>query len=162
MSQLHLISEAHNAVMNSSRQHHDFCSFFGSAREVVVLWILHSFTHFMSQNDQSFSCYLSHATLKRPPQCGCLDHLANEANMIDRRPLIDHHTYMPKVWVPTKQSRGSDEERGSLYPSARSTVRRVLEKSSAFWPLLWDSVGTTFQRGSSWTCFLAINFILAI
>jgi hypothetical protein len=36
-SQLHLISEAPNAVMISSRQHHDFQSFFGSAQEVAVL-----------------------------------------------------------------------------------------------------------------------------
>jgi hypothetical protein len=37
MSQFHLISEASNAVMISSRQHHDFGSFFNLAREVAVL-----------------------------------------------------------------------------------------------------------------------------
>jgi hypothetical protein len=31
MSQLHLISEASHAVVISSRQHHNFHSFFGSA-----------------------------------------------------------------------------------------------------------------------------------
>jgi hypothetical protein len=48
MSQLHLISEAPNAVMISSRQHHGFCSFFGLAPEVAVLQMLHLLTHFMS------------------------------------------------------------------------------------------------------------------
>jgi hypothetical protein len=106
------MSEAPNTVMTSSRQHHGFCSFFGLAREVAVLWILHSFTRFMLQNGQSFSCCLSHASLERPPQRRCLDHLANEANTIDRMPLIDHHTYTPMVWVLTKQPQGSNEERG--------------------------------------------------
>jgi hypothetical protein len=36
MSQLHLISEASRAVVISSRQYHDFRSFFSSAREVAV------------------------------------------------------------------------------------------------------------------------------
>jgi hypothetical protein len=36
-SQLHWISEAPNAVMISSRQHHGFRSFFSLAREVAVL-----------------------------------------------------------------------------------------------------------------------------
>jgi hypothetical protein len=38
--------------------------------------------------------------------------LANAADTIDHGPLIDHHTYMPKVRVPTKLSQGSDEEWG--------------------------------------------------
>jgi hypothetical protein len=38
---------------------------------------------------------------ERPPQCRSLDHLADAANMIDRRPLVVHHMYG-----------GSDEERG--------------------------------------------------
>jgi hypothetical protein len=50
--------------------------------------------------------------LERPPRCKSLDHLVNVADMIGRRPLVDHHTYTPKVRVPTKQPQGSDEERG--------------------------------------------------
>jgi hypothetical protein len=37
MSQLHLISEAPNAVMIPSRQNHGFRSFFILAREVAIL-----------------------------------------------------------------------------------------------------------------------------
>jgi hypothetical protein len=69
----------------------------------------HSLICFMSQNNQSFSCCLSHASLKCPPRCGELDHLANA---ISRRPLVDHHTYTPKVRVLTKHHQGSNEERG--------------------------------------------------
>jgi hypothetical protein len=38
--------------------------------------------------------------------------LVNAADTIGHRPLIDHHTYMLKVQVPTKQPQGSDEEWG--------------------------------------------------
>jgi hypothetical protein len=38
--------------------------------------------------------------------------VANAEDTIGRRPLVDHHTYTPKVQVPTKQPHGSDEERG--------------------------------------------------
>jgi hypothetical protein len=79
MSQLHLISEAPNAVVISSGHHHDFGSF-SSTQEVVVQQMLHSFTHFMSQNSQSFSGYLSHAYLECTPQCGSLGHLADLVN----------------------------------------------------------------------------------
>jgi hypothetical protein len=74
--------------------------------------MLHSFTRFMSQNSQSFSGCLSHACLKRPPQCGSLDHLVDEADMIGHWPLVDDHMHTPKVQVPTKQPQGSNEERG--------------------------------------------------
>jgi hypothetical protein len=36
--------------------------------------------------------------------------MVNAANTIGRRPLVDHHTYTPKVCVPMKQPQGSDEE----------------------------------------------------
>jgi hypothetical protein len=55
---------------------------------------------------------LSHASLERRPRCRSLDHLADAVDMIGRRPLVDHHTYTPKVRVSTQQPRGLDEERG--------------------------------------------------
>jgi hypothetical protein len=36
----------------------------------------------MSQNSQSFSCCLSHASLELPPRGGGLDYLANAVNTI--------------------------------------------------------------------------------
>jgi hypothetical protein len=74
--------------------------------------MLDLFIRFMSQNSQSFSGCLSHACLERPPRCGSLDHLVDATNTIRHRPLVNHHTYMAKVRVPTKQTQGSDEERG--------------------------------------------------
>jgi hypothetical protein len=97
MSQLHLISEASHAVVISSRQCHDFFSFFSLAREVVVLRMHHLLIRFMSLNNQCFSNYLSHACLERPHRCRSLDHLVNAADTIGHRPLIDHHIYTPKV-----------------------------------------------------------------
>jgi hypothetical protein len=73
--------------------------------------MLHSCICFMSQNSQGFSYCLSHASLERPPRCGCLDHLVNVVDTIGCRPLV-YHMYTPKVRVPTKQSQGSDEEWG--------------------------------------------------
>jgi hypothetical protein len=64
--------------------------------------MLYLLIRFMSQNSQSFSCSLSHASLERPPRCGSLDHLADAMDMIGRRPLIDDHTHMAKVRVPMK------------------------------------------------------------
>jgi hypothetical protein len=97
MSQLHMVGEASNAVVISCRQYRSFNSFFSSTQEVAVLRMLHLFIHFMSQNTQSFLGCLSHASLKRPPWCGSLDHLVDAMNTISRGPLIDHHTYAPKV-----------------------------------------------------------------
>jgi hypothetical protein len=74
--------------------------------------MLHLFIYFMSQNNQSFSCILSHASLERPPQCGSLDHLADAVDMISRRTLIDDHTHMQKVQVPVKQPRRAEEKWG--------------------------------------------------
>jgi hypothetical protein len=37
--------------------------------------------------------------------------MADVADMIGNRPLVDHHTYTPKVRVSTKQPRGPNEER---------------------------------------------------
>jgi hypothetical protein len=34
--------------------------------------------------------------------------------MTSRRPVVDHHTYTPKVRVSTQQPWGSDEERGLI------------------------------------------------
>jgi hypothetical protein len=72
----------------------------------------HSLIHFVSQNNQRFSGYLSHAYLQCPPLCRSLDHLADVVDTISHRPLVNHHTYMPKVRVSTKQPWGSDEEQG--------------------------------------------------
>jgi hypothetical protein len=74
--------------------------------------MLHLFLGFMSQKHQSFSCSLPHASLECPPRCGCLDHVANAANMIGCRPLIDDHNHMPKVQVLMKQPRDADEKWG--------------------------------------------------
>jgi hypothetical protein len=70
------------------------------------------FLRFMSQKHQSFSCSLSHASLEHPPRCGSLDHVADAANMIGRRPLVDNHMHMPKVRVPAKQPWDADENWG--------------------------------------------------
>jgi hypothetical protein len=72
----------------------------------------HLLIRFMPWNSQSFSGCLSLASLGRPPWCRSLDHLANVVDTIGRRPLIDYHTNTPKVRVPMKKPRGSDEERG--------------------------------------------------
>jgi hypothetical protein len=71
--------------------------------------MLHLIILFMSQNDQSFSRSISHASLERPPWCGSLDHLVDAVNMIDHRPLVDDHMHIPQVQVPTKQPQGADE-----------------------------------------------------
>jgi hypothetical protein len=85
---------------------------YSSAWEVVVLWMRHSLICFMSQNSQCFLGCLSHGCLEHPPRCRSLDHLANAANTIGCRPLVDHHTNMPMVWSPMKQTQGFDQERG--------------------------------------------------
>jgi hypothetical protein len=54
---------------------------------------------FMSQDDQRFSCSISHASLECPPRCRILDYLVDAANMVGRRPLIDDHMHMPQVRV---------------------------------------------------------------
>jgi hypothetical protein len=66
----------------------------------------------MMQYDQSFSCSVSHSSLERPPRSGDLDHLAGAADTINRRLLIDDHSHVPKISVPTMQPRGSDEKLG--------------------------------------------------
>jgi hypothetical protein len=71
--------------------------------------MLHLFLHFVSQKRQSFSCSLSHASLKCPPRCGSLFHMSDAVNMIYHRSLIDDHMHTPKVQVPTKQPQGVDE-----------------------------------------------------
>jgi hypothetical protein len=111
-SQLHLISEASHAVVTSSRQYHSFRSFFSSAWEVVVLRVRHLLIRLMSHDSQCFTGCLSHACLERPPRCSRLDHLADAADMIGCQPLVDHHTYTPKVRVSTQQPWGSNEELG--------------------------------------------------
>jgi hypothetical protein len=63
-----------------------------------------------------------------PLQCRSLDHLADLADTISHRPLVDCHMYTLNVWVSMRQPRCLDEERGLLEPSARSMVRRVLRK----------------------------------
>jgi hypothetical protein len=74
--------------------------------------MLYLFLRFISQQRQSFSCSLSHASLEHPPRCGSLDHVADAANMIGRRPLVDDHTHTPKVRVPAKQPQDTDEKWG--------------------------------------------------
>jgi hypothetical protein len=96
-SQLHLVGEAPNAVAISHRHHHGFSYFSGTTHEVAVLQMLYFIILFMPQNGQSISCSISHASLERPPRLGGLDHLADAANMIGRRHLVDDHTHMPQV-----------------------------------------------------------------
>jgi hypothetical protein len=38
--------------------------------------------------------------------------LVDAADTIGRRPLVDHHSYLPKEWVSTHQPRGPNEEQG--------------------------------------------------
>jgi hypothetical protein len=72
----------------------------------------HLLIRLMSQYRQRFTGCLSHARLKHPPRCRSIDHLADAADIIGRRPLVDHHTYTPKVRVSTQQLQGYNEERG--------------------------------------------------
>jgi hypothetical protein len=110
-SQLHLISDASHAVVTSNRQYRSSCSF-SSAREVAVLRMCHLLIRLMSQDSQCFMGCLSQDCLECPPRCRSPDHLADAADTIDRKPLVDHHTYTPKVQVSTQQPQGSNEERG--------------------------------------------------
>jgi hypothetical protein len=66
----------------------------------------------VSQDDQGSSCSISHTSLERPPRSDILDHLEDMADLIYCGPLIDDHTYMPQVRVPSKQPRGSNEKGG--------------------------------------------------
>jgi hypothetical protein len=77
--------------------HHGISSFLDTAWEVVLLQMLYLFLCFMSQKRQSFSCSLSHSSLKHPPRYGSLDHVVDAANMIGRRPIVDDHMHMPKL-----------------------------------------------------------------
>jgi hypothetical protein len=101
MSPLHLISEASHVVVTSSGQNYGFRSFFSSAREVAILRMCHSLTRLMTQDGQCFTGRLSHAGLECPPWCRSLDYLADAADMISRRPLVNHHTYTLEVRVST-------------------------------------------------------------
>jgi hypothetical protein len=110
--QLHLLGKASNAVMTFYGQHHSFSSFTGSAQEVAILHMLHLIIHLMMQCDQSFSCSISHSSLKRPPQGGSLDHLADTMDTIDHRLLIYDHLYVLEIHVLSKQPWSSNEEWG--------------------------------------------------
>jgi hypothetical protein len=81
--------------------------------------MLHLFLCFMSQKQQSFSCSLSHTSVKCSPRCGSLDHVADVANMIGCWPLVDDHTHTPKVRVPEKQPRDTDEKWGLAIPQCQ-------------------------------------------
>jgi hypothetical protein len=72
----------------------------------------HLLIRLMTQDGQCFTGCHSHVGLERPPWCRSLDYLADAADMITRRPLVNHHTYMPEVRVSAQQPRGPDEERG--------------------------------------------------
>jgi hypothetical protein len=61
-------------------------------------------------------CSLSYASLECPPRCGSLDHVTDAANTIGRWPLVDDHSHTPKVRVPMKQPRDTDEKRGLAIP----------------------------------------------
>jgi hypothetical protein len=89
-SQLHLINKASHVVVTSSRQKYGFRSFFSSAQEVAVLRMCHSLTRLMTQDGLCFTGYHSHAGLECPPWCRSLDYLADVADTISRRPLVNH------------------------------------------------------------------------
>jgi hypothetical protein len=82
LGQLHLVGKASNAVMISHRQHHNFSSCTGSAREVAVLRKLHLIILLMSQDGQSFSCSILHTSLEWPPQYESLDYLVDKEDMM--------------------------------------------------------------------------------
>jgi hypothetical protein len=116
MSQLHLISEASHVVVASSGQNYSSRSF-SSAQEVAVLRMCHFLIRLMTQDGQCFMGCLSHASLERPPWCRGLDQLMDVAD------TISHRYEFPRssLRVPMKSG-------GSVEPSARSTIRRVLRK----------------------------------
>jgi hypothetical protein len=87
-----------------------------------------SLIRLMSQDSQCFMGYLPHACLECRPWCKSLDNLADAADTIGHRHLIDHHTYMPKYEFPRSSLGVPMKSGGSLEPSTRSMVRRVLEK----------------------------------
>jgi hypothetical protein len=72
----------------------------------------HLLIRLMAQDGQCFTGCLSYAGLERPPWCKSLDYLADAPDMISRRPLVDHHTHVLEVRVPTQQPRDPDEEWG--------------------------------------------------
>jgi hypothetical protein len=104
-------------VVTISCGHHDsFSSFSGAAWEVAVLRLLHLFLRFISYQRHSFSCSLSHASLKCIPQCGSLNHVMDAAKMIGCSPLVYDHVHIRKVRVPMKQPRDTDKKRGIAIP----------------------------------------------
>ena len=72
----------------------------------------HSLTCLMTQDGQCFMGRLSHADLDCSPWCRSLDYLVDAPDTIRRRPLVDHHMYVPEVRVSTQQPRDPDEEWG--------------------------------------------------
>jgi hypothetical protein len=74
--------------------------------------MLHLFLRFMSQKRQRFSCSHSDASVECLPRCGSLNHLADAANMISHRPLVDDHMHTPKIRVLVKQPQGAKEKWG--------------------------------------------------
>jgi hypothetical protein len=119
--QLYLIRQASHVVMTFGRQHHSIDSFMGLAQKMLVLGMLHLVVVHMVECGQGFACSIANSTLERPPRGGSLDHLVNTVDMVGHRPLVQDHPYMPHIGVLMKSH-------GSLYPSDRSSVRRVLEK----------------------------------
>jgi hypothetical protein len=108
--QLYMVEKASNSVATFLGQHHSFRSFSGSARGVVVLGMLHLVIIVVSQDGQSFLCSISHSSIECPLQYGSLDHLADTVDAIGHRPIIDDHTYVPWVSVPSRQPQGSDKK----------------------------------------------------
>jgi hypothetical protein len=88
----------------------------------------HSLTRLMTQDGQCFMGCLSHAGLECPPWCRSLDYLANVMDTISRRPLANHHMYTQRYEFPRSSLGVLMKSGGSLEPSARSTVCRVLGK----------------------------------
>jgi hypothetical protein len=56
-------------------------------------------------------CTIVNSTLKRLTRDRILNHLANMADTINRRPLVQDHPYVPEVGVPSQQPWGSNKER---------------------------------------------------
>jgi hypothetical protein len=56
-------------------------------------------------------CIIVNSTLKRLTRDRILNHLANMADTINRRPLVQDHPYVPEVGVPSQQPWGSNKER---------------------------------------------------
>jgi hypothetical protein len=100
--QVHLIGKASYVVTTFSGYHHSINSLTGLAQKVTILLVLHLVIFFVMRYIQCFSCSIVHFSLKRPPRSDSLNHLADTADTISHRLLIDDDPHVQEIGVPTK------------------------------------------------------------